>query len=97
MATAYSYACKDYPGMGACPGKVTARTEAEVWKLMELHAAVAHDPTTEIDDALMKAVGETGSDLVVMASHVPGVMDYIWPSHGGKLASHSRASVLLVR
>ncbi len=43
MATAYSYACKDYPGMEACPGQVVAETEAEVWKLMELHASVAHD------------------------------------------------------
>ena len=42
MATAYSYACKDYPGMEACPGKVVAETEDEVWKLMELHASVAH-------------------------------------------------------
>lgn len=43
MATAYSYACKDYPGMEACPGKIVAKTEEEVWKLMELHASVAHD------------------------------------------------------
>lgn len=42
MATAYSYACKDYPGMEACPGKVVAETEDEVMKLVEVHAAVAH-------------------------------------------------------
>ena len=28
---------------GACPGKVVAETEGEVWKLMELHAKIAHD------------------------------------------------------
>lgn len=39
---AYSYACADYPGMEDCPGKVTAATEAEVWKLMETHAREAH-------------------------------------------------------
>jgi len=39
---AYSYACKDYPGMESCPGKVTAETKDEVWQLMELHARVAH-------------------------------------------------------
>ena len=43
MATAYSYACKDYPGMEACPGKVVAKTQDEVWELMQLHASVAHD------------------------------------------------------
>jgi predicted small metal-binding protein len=42
MKTAYSYACKDYPGMETCPGHFTAKTEAEVIKLIELHASVAH-------------------------------------------------------
>ncbi len=42
MKTIYSYACKDYPGMEACPGQFTAETEDELWKLMELHASVAH-------------------------------------------------------
>ena len=61
------------------------------------HAAIAHDPTTEIDDALMRAIGETGADLVVMASHVPNVIDYIWPSNGGKLAERAKCSVMVVR
>ncbi|HSF94622.1 MAG TPA: DUF1059 domain-containing protein [Thermohalobaculum sp.] len=39
---AHSYACKDYPGMEACPGFVRAETEDEVWKLMETHARLAH-------------------------------------------------------
>jgi hypothetical protein len=42
MANTYSYACKDYPGMEACPFNVIAETEGELWKLMELHASVAH-------------------------------------------------------
>lgn len=47
MTTAYSYACRDCEGMESCPGQVTAATEDEVWKLMELHAVVAHgeDPS----------------------------------------------------
>jgi hypothetical protein len=40
---AYSYACADCEGMEACPGKVIAETEEEVWKLIELHAKIAHD------------------------------------------------------
>jgi len=40
---AYSYTCADCDGMEACPGKVVAKTEEEVWKLMELHAKIAHD------------------------------------------------------
>jgi nucleotide-binding universal stress UspA family protein len=63
----------------------------------DTRVVVSHDPTTDVDDALLKAVSETGSDLVVMASHIPGLVDYIWPSNGGKLAAHSSASVFVVR
>jgi len=42
MASKHSYACKDYPGMDACPGYFVAETENEIWKLMEVHASVAH-------------------------------------------------------
>ena len=52
MARSYTYACADYPGMEACPGKVTASTEAEVMALAELHAAKAHgeDPSAWSDE-----------------------------------------------
>ena len=63
----------------------------------DVRMIISHDPTVDVDDALMKAVSETGADLVVMASHVPGLADYIWPSNGGKLAAHSSASVFVVR
>ena len=48
MPHAYSYACKNYPGMENCPGQFYAETESELWKLIELHASVAHseDPAT---------------------------------------------------
>jgi hypothetical protein len=39
---AYSYRCKDYPGMGACPASFTSETETELWKHIELHGAAAH-------------------------------------------------------
>lgn len=61
------------------------------------HTAIADDPTTEIDVALMRAIDETGADLVVMASHPPSITDYIWPSNGGKIAGHAKCSVMVVR
>lgn len=61
------------------------------------HALTSHDPTTDLDSTLLKAVDETGADLVVMASHVPNITDYIWPSNGGSIASHAKASVFVVR
>ncbi|WP_137701890.1 universal stress protein [Marimonas lutisalis] len=59
--------------------------------------AIAHDPTTDLDDTLLKAVKQTGADLVVMASHLPNLTDYVWPSNGGKIAAHAACSVLVVR
>jgi len=52
MTTSYSYACSECEGMEDCPGKVVAATEDEVWKLMELHAVVAHgeDPSNWDDE-----------------------------------------------
>ena len=52
MTSKHSYACKDYPGMDACPGQFAAETEEELWKLMELHASVAHgeDPREWTDE-----------------------------------------------
>lgn len=61
------------------------------------HAMVSHDPTIDIDDTLLKAEGETDADLVVMATHVPGIAEMFLPNHGGHLATHSKISVFLVR
>ncbi|TMV09155.1 universal stress protein [Ruegeria sediminis] len=63
----------------------------------DAHMIVSHDPTTDIDDALMQAVSDTKADLVVMASHKPGLAEYFWPSNGGKISAHSSASVFVVR
>ncbi len=61
------------------------------------HTVISHDPTTDLDDALLKASKELNVDLVVMASHLPNLTDYIWPSNGGKVAAHAKASVMVVR
>ena len=61
------------------------------------HAVISHDPTVDLDDALLRAVKEVNADLVVMASHLPNLTDYLWPSNGGKIAAHAAASVMVVR
>ncbi|QYX57949.1 universal stress protein [Roseovarius sp. SCSIO 43702] len=58
---------------------------------------LSHDPRSDVDDVLLKAVGDTGADLVVMASHMPNILDYVWPSNGGKIAEHAKCSVMVVR
>lgn len=42
MARTHSYACSDYPGMEACPAHFTTETLDELWKIIELHASMAH-------------------------------------------------------
>ncbi len=74
-----------------------AEQAAEYGITAESKTVISHDPTTDVDDALLKAVSDIGADLVVMASHIPGLTDYIWPSNGSKIAAHSRASVFVVR
>ena len=56
-----------------------------------------NDLTTDVDDALLTAIEETGADLVIMQSHAPDLREYIWPSNGGKVARHSKVSVMIVR
>ena len=55
------------------------------------------DPIADLDDVLIDAIDEVGADLVIMATHPPKHLDVIIPAHGGKLATHSRVSVFLVR
>ena len=58
---------------------------------------VGHDLVTDLDDVLLAAVKEVNADLVVMASHIPTLINYVWPTNGGKIAAHSNAAVFVVR
>ncbi|MBY8977551.1 universal stress protein [Rhodobacteraceae bacterium NNCM2] len=60
-------------------------------------AELAHDPAADVDEALLRAAKATGTDLVVMQSHIPNVMDHVWPSNGGRVAEHAKCSVMIVR
>ena len=61
------------------------------------HSIISHDPAVDLDRNLAKAREDIGADLVVMASHVPGIADYLFPSHGGRMAKHAGVSVMIVR
>jgi nucleotide-binding universal stress UspA family protein len=61
------------------------------------HSVVSHDPAVDLDRTLLAAREEIGADLVVMASHVPGIGEYLFPSHGGRMAQHAGVSVMVVR
>ncbi len=55
------------------------------------------DPIADLDDVLIDAIDEVGADLVIMPTHPPKHLDVVIPSHGGKVATHTKASVFLVR
>ncbi len=60
-------------------------------------AVLCNDPAVDLNDALLAAIKDNGSDLVVMASHVPGVPEHFFSSHAGAIASHAKISVFVVR
>lgn len=75
-----------------------AKSQAEAHGITaEARAYPSHDPTVDTDKTLLNAIHELGADLVVMASHVPGVTDYLWAGHGATISAHSDVSVFLVR
>ena len=57
----------------------------------------SHDPAIDLDKTLIAAAKENGCDLIVMASHVPGLPEHIFASNAGAVASHAGISVFVVR
>ena len=57
------------------------------------HDVLTGDPAEKI----VEFAQEKGADLIVMASHIPGFLDYVFSSKAGYLALHSNLSVFIVR
>lgn len=57
------------------------------------------DVTIELDDKLLEAAKDIGADLVVMASHIPGVPDrlHLISSNAAYIVRHSDISVFVVK
>ena len=58
---------------------------------------VVPDPASDLNHTLLAAIETCGADLVVMASHRPGLPEHLFASHAGYVAAHSKASVMVVR
>lgn len=76
-----------------------ARTEAAERGIAsaEARSYASHDPTVDLDDTLVRAVEETGADLIVIGTHKPGLADHIFSSNASYLAAHAPVSVMVVR
>ncbi len=57
----------------------------------------SHDPSVDMDPTLLRAIEESGADLVVMASHKPGLPEHLFASNAGYVAMHSKSTVVVVR
>ncbi len=86
------------------PEEYQRRLEAFAHERAEVHGQAvtarvitSPDPVADLNDALIDAITDVGADLVVMATHPPRHLDVVIPSHGGQVASHTSASVFLVR
>jgi nucleotide-binding universal stress UspA family protein len=64
---------------------------------VETASYTSHDPAVDLDEKLLQAVEDTKSDLIVMASHVPGLQEHIFASNAGAVASHAEVSVFVIR
>jgi nucleotide-binding universal stress UspA family protein len=47
--------------------------------------------------AILAAAEEKGADLIIIASHQPGLQDYLLGSTAGRVVRHAKCSVLVVR
>jgi len=75
-----------------------ARAIASLEKIeIDSHVYDVPDPSVEVDKKLIQAVADHKIDLIVMATHQPGWVEYFVNSHAGRLASHASVSVFVVR
>ncbi len=101
----YVAVTSDAPGSVArTPQEYQRKLDAFVAEQSTLHGQPTHgrviispDPVADLDDTLVHAIKDLGADLVVMGTHLPRHLDAVMPSHGGKVATHTKASVFLVR
>lgn len=60
-------------------------------------AVTVHDTAVELSDAILNTAKEIDADLIVMASHVPGLKEHIFSTNAGYIANHAPISVYVVR
>ena len=61
------------------------------------HIALRHDLHLHVGSELIGSAKEADCDLIVMASHIPGIRDHIFSSNAGYVATHAPISVYVVR
>jgi nucleotide-binding universal stress UspA family protein len=60
-------------------------------------AVTVHDTAVELADTILTAAKEIDADLIVMASHMPGLREHLFATNAGYIANHAPISVYVVR
>lgn len=58
---------------------------------------IDNDVSADLGKVLIREAEDSGVDLIVMASHVPGFIEHVFSSNAGYVASHAKCSVYIVR
>ncbi|MEJ6392522.1 universal stress protein [Gymnodinialimonas sp. 2305UL16-5] len=61
------------------------------------HVALRGDLHLNVGSDIIRTAKEAECDLIVMASHIPGIRDHFLSSNAGYVASHAPISVHIVR
>ncbi|MCR9071981.1 MAG: universal stress protein [Alphaproteobacteria bacterium] len=56
-----------------------------------------HDVPVDLANAILDGAEEFGADLIVMASHLPGLQEHVFATNAGYVANHAPISVYVVR
>lgn len=75
-----------------------ATTQAQAFDIQtEDQVALRGDLHVNVGADIVKAAKDYDCDLIVMASHVPGIKEHFLSSNAGYVASHAPVSVYVVR
>ncbi|GGB37209.1 universal stress protein [Roseibium aquae] len=82
--------------------KEITETRGMLNRLAESLDLPAGDVSTEVrvgpvDNEVLDAAKQNGADLIVMASHKPGLSTYFVGSHGAHVVRHAPCSVMVLR
>lgn len=75
-----------------------AKTKSEQYGFAFQHRHITSaDPSAELQRRIEEVADEIAADLVVMASHRPGILEYLWPANATSFVAHTSLSVMIVR
>ena len=75
-----------------------AETQAKFYGIRTSdHVALRGDLHLNVGKDIIKSAKDTDCDLIIMASHLPGMKEHLFASNAGYVASHAPMSVYVVR